>query len=388
MNNNDAATLYYKSKEVPWTSGAGTAVFKNSFIPARGPNGGMLMIRNLALHATLNITPTVATLQGEDRYRAFRTVDLKAVGGVKRLDGISGDALRLISYAHLGAQGTHEHQDMAAGGGAADYKFTAVVPLSKPWAYDPDDTALPSDFFEELRVGMALGTDMSLGATIVVNSGTYYVIAECYESMAVVLPAQDVWRQVDLATTASLDGEIDTGGRLQDLYIYVPGANGGQTLANLTEAGIQHLMDFRLLKDPDLKHAYSRARGAATNLFSTKGNPLRTDPFVASDSGTLRALAVKITTGSKVWDGPEHTKETLKLAISAALPAAGRIIARFTIPKSEAQRAIIMRNHDKNASYYKTRDKSRRDLATWPESLGRYIPEKFFKVNGKGQRVG
>ncbi len=373
----DAETLTYQSKEIVHTSGSGTAVFKPSFIPKRGPNGGILKIREITLHAILNITVAGAVLLGEDAPRAFRAIEVKTVGGVKRIDNISGDSARIISYAHTGAARTHEHANMAIAA-TTDRTFTQTISFSKPYAYDADDTGIPSEFLEEIRVGMALSSDLTIGAsTVTVHSGVYFVIAECFEEMSVILSAQDVWKQWDLATSASTDLEFDTGGRLQDVYVFVPGAQGGQTLANLTAARIEHLMPEALRKDPVLIQAYARARGAAMNSFSTKGDPLRTDPFLANPAGTLRALAVKLTTGNKVSDGAERARETLKLTLAGALPAAARVIARYTVPKSPVQRALILANHKVNSSYVKTRDKSKRELWKWEPAKLAYMPEKF-----------
>jgi hypothetical protein len=376
-NHADSATHIFKSGNKLWTNANDVAVFKPGFIPLRGPNGGIMMIRDLTVHAVLNMTIATAVGLGQDSYRFCRTVDLKTTGGVKRFDNITGDSLRKICYTMLGAERTYEHADLAVAA-TTDRKFTATLPLSKPWAYDADDTALPADFFEELRIGMASAAEFSLGACVAtIHSGYYYVVAECFEQMAIVLPSLDVWRQIDAATTASTDIEIDTGGRLQDAFLFCPGANGGLTLANLTSLAIVGSMPEQMLKDPDLKHAYARARHQATNLFSTVGNPLRSDPFTAADAGTLRALAAKLTTGSKVTDGPYRSKETIKLVLAGALPAAARLVVRYTTPKSEAQRAAIQRVHRVNTSYVKTRDKSRRDLQAWPDDMKAYLPEKF-----------
>jgi len=388
MNNtNDGATLRYKSKTIAWTNANDVASFKGGFIPQRGPNGGLVHIRSLTVHAILNMTIATAVGLGEDSYRFCRTIDLKTVGGTRRVENIGGDTARLISYGALGADMAYEHADLAVAA-TTDRRFSLTIPLSKPFAYDPDDTSLPSDFFDELRIGMASAAEFSLGTCVAtIFSGFYYVVADCYESMSILLNAQDVWRTIDAGAVSQVDHEIDTGGRLQDLFLFVPGANGGQTLANLTAVAIQHSQPDPLLKDPDLKHAFQRDRGEQTNLFSTKGNPHTTSPFVSSDAGTLRALAVKLTTGNKVTDGVERLKETLRLTLSANLPAAARLVARFTVPKSEAQRAIIMRNHDVNMSYIKTRDKSRRDLSSWPEEMRKYLPEKFIKVDARGERI-
>lgn len=384
MNTDDAATIYHESKQILWASGNGECVWKaGSFIPPRGPSGGLLMVKRIVVHAVLNITVATATEAGADRYRFARNINVELVGSSdKPYENITGDTLRTIGYSQLGPGSQFEHQDMAVAA-AANYNFTAVVPLSHDWAYDPNDSAVPSEFLDKIRVGMANATDMAAGSTSVltINSGYYWLVAECYETQSIILNPISVWRQVDALTTSQVDHEIDLGGHLMDLFFFVPGASGGQTLANLSKAGIQFLQDYKLLKDPTLKHIFARAREAESNLFSTTGNPVTTNPFCASDTGTLRALAIRLTTGSKTTDGPELAKATAKLELSAALPAAGRLVARFVRPKSEAQRAIIEATHRASGDmwYVKTRDKSRRGLSQWPEDMRKYLPEKWGK---------
>ncbi len=342
-----------------------------------------MMIRNLALHAVLNVTVTVGALPGEDCARFAKEVTVKTTGGAdgRRYEQITGDSLRLINFAMLGAEGTHEHIDLAVAA-TTDRKFTISIPFSKPFAYDADDTALPVDFYEELLVAMATDANMSVGgATVVIHSGYYYVVAECFESFSVILPIVDIWKQVDLALVSSTNIEIDTGGRLQDAYLYIPGdaaaANGGQTLANLTAVSWQISMPEALQKDPDLKHFYQRARGQSTSSFASKGAPVRLDPFVSADSGTLRALAIKLTTGSKTTDGAERDSENFKLTLAANLPDPARLLVRFTTRKVEAQRAAIHRIHKPIGSRIKTRDKSRQQLGQWPLLMREYMVEKF-----------
>lgn len=351
-------------------------------VPPRGPNKGIVVIDRVTLHGTLNLTVATATLQGEDKYRAFRTINLKQVDQVKRIDGITGDAARLISYAHNGPELTHEHPDLAAS--TADVYVTCCIPLAKPYSFEYDDFSLPQEHFLELAVGLAQGADMSLGTSVVtVNSGTYWVVCDWHEEMSIVQHAVDTWKQQDFDTSAT--GTFQTGGRLQDMFLFVRGANGGASLANLTDAFIPQIMDTALLREPDLKQAYARARFAATNLSSTKGNPLRTDPFIAADGGTHRALALMIATGSKCFDGRESKAELIKTTLAGALSLT--MVGRTTLRKSDDIRNIVTRTHDVNTSYIKSADKTRRNIGDWPEELRSYLPEKFQKVDRTGKRV-
>ena len=382
MKNTDGATYLFTSNRFIWANNDVAKFPAGAWLPPRGPNGGMMVIRSLAIHALLNVTVADAVLPGEDCARFVREVTVKTTGGAdgRRIDGITGDSLRLINFAMLGADSVHEHIDLAIAA-TTDRKFTTTIPFSKPFAYDPDDTALPVDFYEETLISMATSANMTVGgATVTVISGYYYLVAECFEQMSVILPAVDMWKQIDLALVSSVDAEIDTGGRCQDAYLYIPGdaaaANGGQTLANLTAVAWKLTMPEALQKDPDLKHFYQRARGQNTSSFSTKGNPVHLDPFVSADAGTLRATAIKLTTGSRVTDGAERAKENFKLTISANLPDPARLLVRFTTRKVEAQRAAINRIHKVRGWRMKTRDKSRQDPASWPPLMREYMSEK------------
>ncbi len=383
------ATQPYKSREIAWTNGRDHAIFDLSFVPPRGPNGGINVVRSVTVHAILNMTIADAVGEGEDAYRFIRNFSATRIDGSKAYDEVTGDTLRNIGYAHNGAARQHEHQDLAIAA-TTDRKFSALVPFAKPFAFDPDDYGIPSELLKEIRVGMAIDTDFELGATTcTIHSGTYWLVADVYEQMSVVLPSQDCWRQVDLTSTTQEQADIFTGGRMQDLYLYVPGLGGGQTLANLSEAGYLHGMDVRLLKDPDLKQRYARARGASYNSFSAVGSPLRSDPFCAADSGTLRALAIALCNGHKAFNGVEREREQVRLKVSAALPAAARLVCRFTQPVSDALDQTIRRNHDVNAFYFKTKDKTMRDPGAWARQprLAAYLPRKYIKLGAKGQRV-
>ncbi len=386
MKNILASVLSYKSKEIPWvTGGRGDATFDGSFIPERGPNGGVLVIDRFVAHGSLSITVADAALQGEDIYKAFRKVTLTQQDGEQRYSELKGDSLRIVSYAFEGGDSTHEHQDIAISG-PVTVSISAAIPLSKPYDFEPDDTALPSYMFNELKIGMAQDADLSTGApTVTVHSGSYWVIAECHEEMAAVHHAVDTIFEQDFDTAAS--GTLSVNGRLQDLFLFVRGVNGGASLANLTSATIptENILPVSMLRTPDLSQSYARKRGGATNLFSTKGNPLRTDPFVASDTGTMRAVAVLLSQGNKVWEGPDVKNVMVKTELAGALSLT--MIARATKRKSRAAAQLVQKKHSVNASYIKTAGKTRRNHTQWSPDQAAYLPEKYFNVDGNGREL-
>ncbi len=376
----DAQTYTYKSKSIDWgNSGNGDATFDGSFIPDTGPNGGILVIDRFVLHATLSLTVATATTKGQDLYRAFRNVTVTQIDGEKRYDQLSGDSLRIVNFAQEGAGNVHEHADFAAGG-PTSINFTALVPLAKTYAHEADDYSLPAHLFRELRIGMAQGTDMSLGTSVVtVNSGSYWVIAECHEEMGVVWHAVDTISEQDFDTT--LSGTFNVNGRPQDLYLFIRGQTGGATLANLTDVFIptNGIYNSTLLKDPDLKQRYGRLRGAAANLATTAGDPLRSDPFTGA---TLRAVAALLVDGDKAFEGPECRQMLVRTSQASSISLRG--IVRATKRRSDVIGKIVRELHGVNTFRVKTAGKSRQDPRAWkPEHLA-YMPLKGMRVvNGK-----
>ena len=362
----------FKSDVKPWANN-GTLDFTD-FVETRGSRGGRMVIHGISVHAILNLTVATAVIQGEDLYRAFRTITVEQKDGVRRYNEVPGHALRLISYAHNGADRTHEHKDAAVS--TANFTVSAYLPITKRYVHTPEDFGLAAELLKTVKIACALGSDMSLGTSVVtVNSGTYWVIAECHEEMSVIQHAVDEWVVRDFDSTSQ--SKLITDGRLHDLYLYIPGANGGQTLANLTEAWIEQLMAQPLLKDPDLLQSYARQRMSCMNLFSTKGDPLRTDPFLASSTGTLRACAVLLANGIKCYEAPVRDNVVVKTTQSAALPANLSMIGRVIKPRSERVRAGIMKRYGLTNSYIRTGGKTRRETEKWSADHAAYMPEKF-----------
>ena len=368
-----AATFSFKSPAQAWVNDA-TLDFKK-FVETRGPRGGRMVIDTLVLHAEFSLTIATATAQGEDFYRMFRKVTVEEINGVRRLNEVTGDALRLISYAHMGPGETHEHADFAAGG-PTTVNFTCAIPLTKYWCHEPSDYGMAAEMLERVSITCAAETDIELGSVAAtIHSGTYWVIAECHEEFDLVQHLQDEWVVRPFAAASTTEQELNfSKGRIQDLYLYVRGADGGQTLANLTDVYIEHLMPRALRKDPDLKQSYARRRAAAQNGLSATGAARSTDPFVGS---TLRACAVLLSTGTKSFEGPERTQVQIKLTNSADLPAAASIVARVVYPRDPKVEEGLARRYGKRPAYLQTASKSKRSPGDWKEEYRRYLPLKF-----------
>lgn len=382
MNQLIAKVLIEKSKEIPWVAGGGgDAVFDRSFIPDQGPNGGVWVIDRISAHCELTFTVATATFQGEDMYRAFRKTSITDLAGDRIFADVLGDSMRILSYVEAGALATHEHPDVAASTVTAE--FTQVIQLAQPFAYDPDDTSLPAYLLDNVAIGMAQNADMATGTSVItITSGKYWLVVEGHEEMSVIHHCNQTHLQQDFETSTL--GTLPVNGRLKDLILFKRGQNGGASIANITDVQLVGQNKTPLLVNPDLKQRYARARGQALNLFSTKGNPVRTDALMAADAGTLRGVAPLVTTGDKHWEGDEVKNQQVRVTLASALTPI-TMLARIARRRSERLRQIIIDTHRVSQSYLKTRDKTKRNASAWREDQRPYLQEKFH--NGPGQPV-
>lgn len=387
MRNLLLATLpLFTSKEIVWSAGADVAEFEPSFIDKTvgdGPNLAYPYIDFLTVHGSFVISNATALLLGEDIPRFIKDITIEQVDDEKRFSTVKGDSLRNISYAVLGVERTHEHQDVAIGAAGVTIKVSVTIPLAKPFAYDPRDNSLPAWALKSIRVKMAEAANLSInGNAVTITSGKYWVTANCHAEKAVVQKGVDCWYEHDFDTSDV--GEILLGGRLKDVFLMIAGANGGLTLANLDTVQVENVHRKAMYKDPTFKVNYARLRGGAYNSFASKGSPLRTDPFAASDTGTLRALAPVLSMGDKCFDGPELQRATVRVTTTAALPGTLRIIARAQKKKTQRMREFILDTFDVDRSNVKTSLKSKKSPGMWAPEQEAYLPTKFFKSGQAG----
>lgn len=374
QNIKDAARFFFKSTPQPWADGANLDF--SGFWETRGPRGGRMVIVGIALHAIVQVDVTVGALQGEDIYRIFDAVTVEQKDGVRRLNNMPGDALRIASFAVNGRERTHEHADVAVGNNAV-ITATAYVPLAKPFAYEPGDFCLATEMLNLISLRCARAAQMSIGgATVAIDSGSYYVVLECIEQMGLVQHAVDEWIVRDFASVSATELELNVGGRIHDALLYIPGGDGGQSLANLDEAMVEHVMPQFLKRDPELKQFYARARGACTNALSATGAALSTDPFVQS---TQRAAAIILSTGTKAFEGKALSQATVRLRLSANLPGVPRLLLRVVKPRSEAARQGIVSKYKPTGSYIHTEGRTQREPGRWRPEYRDVLPEKFTK---------
>lgn len=377
-------TLKYKSETRPWSNASGAYVeFTNAWIPKTGPKGGRLVIDRAIAHFVGNIDVATAALQGEDVYRFFGPMTAKQKDGTVRYNEVPGDSMRIFLYECLGADQTKEHPDVAIGNGQT-VRATMVIPFEKPNMHEPGDYSLAADELEHIRIRCATSAELSLGSSeVTINSGNYYVIFECHEELDVVYHAVDEVRVQDFSSTTSQEERLNVNGRLQELLLYVRGAEGGASLANLTSAWIHEPQNLapELVVTPDLKEYYARARGEVTGAAGTTGDPVRSSPFSIA---THRAVGVLIATGTKAFESPEIEAAIVKAEHS--LNATIRMVARIAKRRNDATQARL-RERFKLAPgpnglgifRVKTKSNSMRNPGAWNPDLLPYLPIKFVR---------
>lgn len=371
-----AAPLKFKSEIKPWSGASGAQLeFQTSALPKQGPNGGRIVIDAITAHFQGDVTVATAALQGEDFYRFFRSVTVKQRDGVLRYNEMPGDAMRVYLYEAIGGAKVKEHADS---GTSANQTLTATchIPFRKQFTHEIEDYSLAAELLLHVKIGCASSAEMSLGSSVVtVNSGNYWLIFECHEEMDVVYHSVDEVKVQDFESTTATEPRLNVNGRLQALLLFVRGADGGASLANLTSAWISNPQNMapELLANPDLKEYYARERNRGGGISTTQGSPISSDPFVAS---TTRACAVLIETGTKCFEQPES--DTVVVKTAHTLGATLTMIARIAKPRLQSTAQAIARKYGLKGEYrVKSSSNSKRAPRDWkPEQLA-YLPIKF-----------
>lgn len=375
--------LKYLSNIVPWVASTnGYYEFNASSIPKQGPNGGRLVIDGISVHAQFVMTVADAALPGEDLYRLFRNASLKQRDNVLRVNEVPGDAMRVFLYSELGGDKTKEHADVPIAAGQT-VTATMYIPLKRRFAQRDEDYSLAAEMLQHLKISFAQQSEITGlgGATVTLTSGNYWVIFECHEEMDVVYHAVDEIKVQDFESTTQTEARLQVNGRLQSLSLYVRGAEGGASLANLTKAWIHMPQNMapELLVNPDLKEYFARERNEVTGGSASQGVAVRSNPFIAS---TARACAVLITNGTSCYEQPET--DTVIVKTTHTLGATITMVARIAKARLPTTAAKIAAKYglNPNAFRVKTKSKSMRDPNAWkPEHLA-YMPIKFTAKGG------
>lgn len=334
-------SVYYTSPNQAWTVGGKTKLDFTGFVEVA--SGGLrVIIDGFELHFQGSITVTDgggAPLAGPDAWRFFRNITVEQKDGVKRYDEIDGGSMRVLNYAQLGPQDVRELPNQAVAG-PVTYTASIFVPLMKPKTSHPYDFSMPADVMRQVRIAMAQNADLSVGTTVTINSGVYWVVAVCHLEPRPKLYAVDQVTVMDFQT--QLQTTINASGRPRDLLMYVPGVNGGLPLGDVQTALVVDIYDQSRLVYPDLMADYSREQSNEPGLFgTTNGSPVHVDPFVALATDTVtfpgdspRAIALLLSTGNHPDEGPVRENVTVKTTQSAN-PGVLRLIMTEVIPRTQ-----------------------------------------------------
>jgi hypothetical protein len=330
----------FTAPEQAWVLGGKTKLVFEGFVEKAHENEKRTIIDGFEVFCRMTLTVGADdTLDGRDLYRAFRSITVEQLDGVKRYDEIPGDALRVFNYAELGRGKVKEHQDVAGGEAntAADIIVSAYVPMRKEFIDSPYDTSMPADVFKNIRIGMAQNADMQVGTTtIAITAAQYWVSADCHAEPVAKTYAVDVVSIDDFETDTQT--KINITGRPHGLYLYVPatGAGGGDLLTGIDEAMIVDVYQQSQLTNPDLITRYARERDVCEGQYSAHGFPVWDDPFVPAvgNPGVPRALALLLPTGNHPDEGPVRQNLTIKLTESSS-PGKPRLISRVLMERSD-----------------------------------------------------
>lgn len=337
-------TFTFKSATLPWVSPGNSSLEFEGFVELER-DGKRVIVEGFELHCEINTTNTVAIAPGEDWQRVFDSVTLLQKDKVKRIADLPGDDLRIARFALEDTSQVAEMADMAAGGGATTIHVSSYISLYKPFAENPYAFCMPAELFQLVRIAQAKVARLQTnGNTQVINSATYWVVAKCFAVDH--REAQDY--SVDTLSSYDFDSQLETklnvAGRPHGLFLYCPGAKGGQLLTGLTEINVLEEYQDSQLVAPDLYRRYQYERGEATNLSSTTGQRVRLNPFVPliADAEAPRAVAALLPTGNHANEGQVRDKLRIKTKQSGFTPnpATIRAIVYTVEPRTDQAERI------------------------------------------------
>lgn len=330
-----------------------------------------------------DIDVSVASIPGEDMARAIANVTVEQIDGVKRVNNISGEALRILNWAQLGVGGVNEAADEGTGTGSA-VKVSVLIPMEKPFMLRGEDYALPADSFKQIIVRCGANADIAVGgATLAINTAQVYVIAHCFLDSEVKLYAQDVWEETLFQTTYNCQASI--GGRLQDAYLY-KSATTLASLANVTSVNIptQSIMPIDLNFRPDLVQSFLRSRGDVANS-STQGTAKTSNPFASDNDKVLPILWH--TPRTRAYHGRQLGTVDIRTTHASDVTSL-RLLTRTCKPRTAALENTIAKAYGipRNAWRVNTARGTKRDPKRWDPRHLAYMPLKGTNANAQLSR--
>lgn len=221
-----------------------------------GPLGGRAVLKGMWAVCKLTGDTTVAPILGEDLARAFGRITITQHDGVQRWN-LTGDESRVASYFLNGPERYVEPADAAVANDVT-HNVCIYIPFRKPHAHTPEDTCLPVDWLQSIRIQTPTIAELSVGGTFALDSASYYFLGDYQEDHDVQLYNVD---RVYSSVFGNTDEHIlPVNGKLHDLVIHKRGTEGGTVLTNFSSIRIDELAIPPLERSPDLAIEYKRKR--------------------------------------------------------------------------------------------------------------------------------
>jgi hypothetical protein len=355
--------MLFPSKSQSFT--AGKTITFPPWVPSLSKRGRRNTIRGFLLEASYQVDTTAAgALAGEDLAKFFQQVQVEDVSGPRRI--ATGEALRIMGYAMVGATRMNEMADIAASQTDKQDKAYLYVPFECHRQRGRYDCILPADLLRQIKITCPTQDTLDLVAATTIDTVDYTVYADVREDDepgpdgdGVSFYARD---RVELTQMeANGQGTIDVRGQLlAEAFAYSPGADGGASMANWTSHQLIGLEEEPISASARRNH-YRYHAGAAANLSATQGAEVRLDPIANN-----RAAIVHYPDDDyRFRDLPLFSKP---MKISATNSVSTPMVVHRTIESDEASAkasADIARAYGVKSFYMRTEGKTSRDIKGW-----------------------
>jgi hypothetical protein len=368
----------------PSTAGGG-ALKQDNWLPPTGPNGYPLYIRELVAHAAFQLDTAAATVvEGPDWWRAMDRISIVQLDGVKRVNELRGDQLRVALEIKCGVECLKEHADLAASQTDATRKLTFNVSMVSALVFDGDDYELAADNFARIEWTSAVltadGFSVS-GGTITLDDATWHWNAHCIERDRLLWNAVDELIALPFpASGAELETQLN--GRLLDLTLHQRAADGGGSMANMTSVHLPGIFNEALTYDPDLREAYAKDRRISAGVDATDPGVHRVNSMVTEG----RAVPVLWSTDRlKAWSGWVIGNLTIKTVQAVAITNLVALVRRGLPRNPAVSKALAVKYNGGQALAWKVKSagKTRTNPRSWNKKFRAYLAMEC-PVPGKG----
>lgn len=374
----------------PATVGGGNAIPFHNWVTAKGPNGYPNYIQAITAHYEIQVdTDGSASVDAPDWWRWLGPVTLVQADGVKRINEMYGDQLRVALEEFAGVECLKEHPDIAVSQTNASRKLSFRLPMTSKLLYEPDDDELMVDNFARIDIRppdlSAAGVAIA-GGTITLDSMTIRLEAEVVERDYIKWTSPLEFVGIPFVGAAELQTPV-LDCRVMGLTLHKRAAAGGASLSNLTKVHLPGIFTEALKRDPDLLEQFAAHRRISTGTAATDQGVYR----VSSIFATGRACPVLWAhEGEKGWSGDVVGQMTIKVEESSAITDKVALF-RKRLPRNVQTHKALAKKYNKGKPLpfrVNTRNKTMRDPNKWPERLRDYLPLKCPVPGKPGFKAG